>query len=1327
MKTVLYSICALCGLAIFAALIVPGLIDWDRYKDQMVARAGEELGRTIFVDGHISLAVLPIPTFSVSGVRVINPPGTDLREMVRLKSLNVQVELLPLLAGSIEVAKIVLVEPDIVLERFPDGRVNWALPLIAPRQVSGDRADSDGVFPQVILDQIDIRNGTLTYLDSVKGFSERLEKIDLIVSAPSVRGPYDISGAINFRGSRVEIAGGILELVGDKKMGLSATLLNNGLSFNIAGTSDRERVPFIDGSANIRGSDLASVAKFADLFMEKPVPMPWEASESISLETDFSYHGETLVIQSLVLRSGDISGTGSGEVSFSDPPNFDLTFALGRLNLDNWPNLRGDEAGDPLRSPGFSVADSALDLDAADTTFFGSMSGMLDLSVDAVFFRSQAIRDLSVRVNTVGSGLVEVQEISALLPGGSDLTFFGSFEYEEGKPRFLGEINGSSENFRALLDWMNFDVNEVPPDRLRRVNLVAAIDGTLASGEVTDIDLHFDATHLTGGVAYAIHGSRPGFGVGLQVDQLNVDAYLPQIVGESEQLPESASAEEIVNENTPPPALPKLPQALQVLSAFDADFNIGFNNLTLHGTPMSGLMLDGLLQQNSLTLRQARIGEFTGSTVSFSGLVSELGGNPSVDGTISFSTEKLGALARMVPPLDDLPVGLLGPMGVEAQIKGSAEALELEGIITALESELKVNGTLTGPSDSLQFDLSTYFDSPNLASFLENITAGEIKTESGGLELDGPISVMLDIDGDLSALHLAGITKFSNGELRVAGSILNLLDAAEIQIQSKLKHPNLNSLFGVLGREFDHSVTLLESPVSLEFALGGLVTELDLQGQLFVADLEMDFAGRVEGWPGSMLYESQIEVNHPDIGALISEVGLSEVREGTKRPAVLRAEVSGTSELLSVLKINLDVAETNIAGSMAIEMGGERPRLTADLSAEEFVAKHFLAPATLLESDMDPNPSNAGSAVPVGESPNVEAEARWSDEPIDLAGLGKLDANLKLRADSVIFSNQKFDDVRLAVNLDDSYLTVHALSGRAFDGEIEVSATIDGRVTPSMEFSGNLQGGEMEQLFLQAAQIDMFTGKIDAEVEISGQGRSRQEIMASLKGEGSVNNASEGTIKGVNLRSLSDQIGAMEDIGDFIGLAKLSFEGGATGYTKFGGHFDIVNGELQTNDFSAVLDGGSANVLGAIDLVNLTQDLALTFTLTDGPEIPEVTLTLRGPLDNPSYGIETRGIEKLLLERGLDAVIKETVMGEELGIVAKVTDALTGEGEGQNLSDDIRGAADALIDELIGGVGSAGDEVSSVDGDGTPAPLPVPSEDGPEDLFKDLIKNLLRE
>ena len=148
MKKFLYGISALLGLTIVAALIVPGLIDWDRYRDQIIARASQELGRDLSVDGNISMSILPIPAFSVTGIRVANLEGAGTREMVQLKSLNVQVALLPLLAGSIEVTRIVLVEPEIILERLLDGRANWS--LVDPK-VAGPSPEGVKTFLKFLL------------------------------------------------------------------------------------------------------------------------------------------------------------------------------------------------------------------------------------------------------------------------------------------------------------------------------------------------------------------------------------------------------------------------------------------------------------------------------------------------------------------------------------------------------------------------------------------------------------------------------------------------------------------------------------------------------------------------------------------------------------------------------------------------------------------------------------------------------------------------------------------------------------------------------------------------------------------------------------------------------------------------------------------------------------------------------------------------------------------------------------------------------------------------------------------------------------------------
>src|SRR5262249_32755412 len=72
----------------------------------------------------------------------------------------------------------------------------------------------------------------------------------------------------------------------------------------------------------------------------------------------------------------------------------------------------------------------------------------------------------------------------------------------------------------------------IAADRLRKVTLAAKLGATPAQLQVSDIDLRFDATKVTGGALVALpeagQRSRPGYGVALDIDQINLDGYMPQ-------------------------------------------------------------------------------------------------------------------------------------------------------------------------------------------------------------------------------------------------------------------------------------------------------------------------------------------------------------------------------------------------------------------------------------------------------------------------------------------------------------------------------------------------------------------------------------------------------------------------------------------------------------------------------------------------------------------------------------------------------------------------------------------------------------------------------
>src|SRR3546814_93844 len=94
---------------------------------------------------------------------------------------------------------------------------------------------------------------------------------------------------------------------------------------------------------------------------------------------------------------------------------------------------------------------------------------------------------------------------------------------------------------RALLAWLGADVSDVPADRLRKMVGSARIDAAPDKVTITDIDVSLDVSRLRGGIAIAPR-ARPGFGIGLSIDKLNLDAYLPEEAADAPAVASRAEA-----------------------------------------------------------------------------------------------------------------------------------------------------------------------------------------------------------------------------------------------------------------------------------------------------------------------------------------------------------------------------------------------------------------------------------------------------------------------------------------------------------------------------------------------------------------------------------------------------------------------------------------------------------------------------------------------------------------------------------------------------------------------------------------------------------------
>ena len=185
---------------------------------------------------------------------------------------------------------------------------------------------------------------------------------------------------------------------------------------------------------------------------------------------------------------------------------------------------------------------------------------------------------------------------------------------------------------------------------------------------------------------------------------------------------------------------------------------------------------------------------------------------------------------------------------------------------------------------------------------------------------------------------------------------------------------------------------------------------------------------------------------------------------------------------LTVLALTL--AGSDLAGSASLHLGGDRPRLEAELTA------HRLDPRDLLPPGDDPAP-------PAG------ATTLFPTTPLPLADLDRLDLQLHLRADTVATPALALDGVELTAALAAGRLNVaplrFALLDRPVQGALEADAA-------PARLAVRLAGDDVDlgRLLAALAHTTLVEGRGDFRLQLEGQGASPHALAATASGRASV-------------------------------------------------------------------------------------------------------------------------------------------------------------------------------------------------------------------------------
>jgi len=118
---VLAGIILICFLVI---IVVVSTYDYNKFKPMITGIAKKYTGRKLTVAGDIKVKISLSPTLEVNQVSFQNAPWSAYPEMIRANRIEVQLALIPLIQGKINVKRLSLINPDLMMEINTSGKTN---------------------------------------------------------------------------------------------------------------------------------------------------------------------------------------------------------------------------------------------------------------------------------------------------------------------------------------------------------------------------------------------------------------------------------------------------------------------------------------------------------------------------------------------------------------------------------------------------------------------------------------------------------------------------------------------------------------------------------------------------------------------------------------------------------------------------------------------------------------------------------------------------------------------------------------------------------------------------------------------------------------------------------------------------------------------------------------------------------------------------------------------------------------------------------------------------------------------------------------------------
>jgi uncharacterized protein involved in outer membrane biogenesis len=493
--------------------------------------------------------------------------------------------------------------------------------------------------------------------------------------------------------------------------------------------------------------------------------------------------------------------------------------------------------------------------------------------------------------------------------------------------------------------------------------------------------------------------------------------------------------------------------------------------------------------------------------------------------------------------------------------------------------------------------------------------------------------------GNTLTFKNASVNDYAGATMTLKGGVNDLSKLSGIDLELGVRTSDAKKLaqaFKVDTSKFPADLNSLDATVAGKGKIDSLTFSCNVQalgGQLDASGLATN------ALENPSFSNMQIRVQHPNLVKAVQIVspGFNSTDALQQRvDFYTRAEKENKRYILREIKAA--VGATSFGGNLIVDTDTSVPVIRGSIAANDIDLNKLLKVKTGGGSTSSAAPSTPEKTA----AANNTTGGRWSTIPINFDWMNKVDLNVDLAADSIIYGNWNFINPKTVLKVVDGKLAMTDMKAGLFGGQASLNTEVNSKPV-SVKVDSRMDNVNLEQLVraISRSRRLQSAGNVSFVMEIAATGNTMAALVSDVDGTASAGGENI-ILKGFDLAKLARGLAVEEKLAtSALSVVQGAISSGQTQFDTAKGSYKITDGVAKIQ--SMVMDGPAATIrtTGYADFPKWYVNLDNEITLKEVPDLQPFSVKMKGPLDSPTDTFGKNIIEDYVMDKIRRKVGKE--------------------------------------------------------------------------------------